>query len=88
MTLDPCTLLLGELLAMQARDALSAMVTGDMVRLPSPMPGGGMEWRPPRVMGRLCVALCSVTQENVGGGNPVAKQGMVMLEPSRARMSG
>lgn len=69
-----------ELLAEQIKVELSSMATEEMVRLPSPVPVGGRDRRSSMSMGVVCPLPWSVAQVKVGGGNPVARQGMVMNE--------
>ncbi len=62
------------------------MTTEVMVRLPSPASGGGIEKRSPSGTEGLLL-LSTRTQEKVGGGNPVAMHGMVMVVDWRASTS-
>lgn len=70
MTASLSTELLAELLATQVKVELSLIMTGEMVRLPSPVPGSGMECCSSSCTGCLSVLLMTLRQEKVGGGIP------------------
>ena len=76
----------GLLLAKQAKVALSSDLMLEMVRLPL-FVSTERVWRSSTTMALSSATPWILAQEKVGGGNPVAKQGMVMVDPLRARTS-